>query len=110
MKKSDHQLLVEIHEHVMNELPSTTDLRRAKREIIKAVTTNRKSEVDKNGPSTPERRQQVESVKALLQKAYHENRQLSLHQACLDAWTNLKHGYPTPKALYIYCHANETLF
>lgn len=110
MKKNDHQLLVEIHEQVMKELPTRTDLGRTKREIIKVVTTNRKSEIDKSGPSTPERRDQINTVKAILLKAYQENRQLTLHQACLDAWTNLKNGYPTPKALYEYCHANETLF
>ena len=110
MKKSDHQLLVEIHEQVMTKLPTQTDLGRAKREIIKVVTTNRKSEVDKNGPSTPERRAQVEAVRQILLKAYKEGRQMSLHQACLEAWTPIKGGYPSPKALYEYCHDNETLF
>lgn len=110
MKKSDHQLLVEIHEHVVNKLPTKTDLNRSKRQIIKTVLTNRASEVDKYGPLTPERRAQVESVRKVLQAAYKENRTLSLHQACLDAWTPIKKGYPSPKALYEFCHANETLF
>ena len=110
MKKSDHELLVEIHERVIHDIPTKADLGSAKRQIIKTITTNRKSEVDKSGPSTPGRKHQVDRVREILLKAYKEGNQLSLHNACLMAWEPLKDGYPSPKALYEYCHANETMF
>jgi len=109
MTKLEHNLLVAIHERV-HELPTTADLNRAKRTIIKTVITNRKSEVDQNGPTTVVRQRQVQAVRTILMQAYGEGRSLSLHAACLQAWEPLTGGYPTPKALYEYCHEHENEF
>ena len=42
--------------------------------------------------------------------AYRHKRPLTLSQACLEAWADLKGGYPTPKALYNYCNDHKNLF
>jgi len=95
---------------VIKGLATKTDVYRAKREVIKVFLTNRNSEAEQDGPRNDIRCQQVEAVKSLMHKAYLEDRQLNLHKACLEAWTPLNGGYPTPKALYEYCHEHENEF
>lgn len=110
MKKSDHQLLVEIHEKVMKEMPTKADMVHQTRTIVKTIRTCTTSEEDQNGPLNQVRRDQVNAVRRILFDAYQHKRPLTLSQACLEAWTDLKGGYPTPKALYNYCNEHKNLF
>lgn len=106
LKHGEKTIKVEI----VNDIPTKSDLNRTKREIIKSTTTNRKSAIDKSGPSSSVRKKQINAVMALMIKSRSENHHLTLHKVCEKVWTPLKGGYPSCKALYEYCHSNKDQF
>lgn len=94
----------------LDDQPDKRDLGRVKRQILKAIEGADEHEENKNGPSTQVRAKQVKKVKELLLAAIEDGRSLSLNDACLEVWEPLTQGYPTPKSLYQYCHANKYEF
>lgn len=93
---------------ILGEIHKISD--RQLRTIVKTIRTCTTSEEDQNGPLNQVRRDQVNAVRRILFDAYQHKRPLTLSQACLEAWTDLKGGYPTPKALYNYCNEHKNLF
>lgn len=90
--------------------PSTKALAQAKTTILKELRGEAEDVESMNGPSTKTRFEQVELVKRVLENAIRDGRAMSLNEACLEAWEDLTGGYPSPKALYVYCHAHAKLF
>ena len=106
--RARNRLLAEIHEQVVMRLPE--DINKAKREIKRSVYTCTRSEAEIGGPRSAVRSEQVKEVKRILLKSCREDRTMTLNDACLEAWAPIKNGYPSAKALYVYCHAHESEF
>lgn len=94
----------------LDDLPSRKALSQAKKEIIKELHSDEDEVESMNGPSNKVRSEQVTAVKLTLEEAIRRGEAMTLSEACQEAWEDLTGGYPTPKALYVYCHAHEKLF
>ena len=84
-------------------------VRTAKREIIKDAHTARTSEADRRVP-TGERARQIGNVRKIVREARAAGKRMSILRACRKAWQNVKGGYPSPEALYDYCHSHRAEF
>ena len=84
-------------------------VRRAKREVIKDAHTARKSEADRRLPKG-ERGRQIAAVRTLVREARAAGKRMSILRACRKVWKESKGGYPSPEALYDYCHEHEKEF
>ncbi len=84
-------------------------VRKAKREIIKDAHTAHTSEVDRRVPKG-KRREQIAAVRKLVREAREKGSRMSILHACRKAWQDIKGGYPSPEALYDYCHTHEKEF
>ena len=84
-------------------------VRTAKREIIKDAHTARTSEVDRRVP-TGERARQIGNVRKIVREARAAGKRMSILRACRKAWQDVKGGYPSPEALYDYCHSHKDSF
>ena len=78
-------------------------VRRAKREVIKDAHTARKSEADRRLPKG-ERGRQIAAVRTLVREARAAGKRMSILRACRKVWQKVRGGYPSPEALYQYCH------
>ena len=84
-------------------------VRKAKREVIKDAHTARKSEADRRLPKG-ERGRQIAAVRNLVREARAAGKRMSILRACRKVWKESKGGYPSPEALYDYCHEHEKEF
>ena len=84
-------------------------VRKAKREIIKDAHTARTSEADRRVP-TGERARQIGNVRKIVREARAAGKRMSILRACRKAWQDVKGGYPSPEALYDYCHSHRKEF
>ena len=84
-------------------------VRTAKREIIKDAHTARTSEADRRVP-TGERARQIGNVRKIVREARAAGKRMSILRACRKAWQDVKGGYPSPEALYDYCHSHRAEF
>lgn len=84
-------------------------VRKAKRAIIKNHNTARESEADLRTPKG-ERARQIAAVKSYLRDIRAKGQKASIRQTCFKIWTNVKGGYPTPRALYSYCERHQAEF
>ena len=82
---------------------------KAKRSIIKDYHTPHKSEVDRRVPKGA-RGEQINAVRERIRQACENKETISVHKVCHLIWRNIKDGYPSPEALYDYCHAHENEF
>ena len=94
-------------QRAVEELKQT--VRTAKREIIKDAHTARTSEVDRRVP-TGERARQIGNVRKIVRETRAAGKRMSILRACRKAWQDVKDGYPSPEALYDYCHSHRTEF
>ena len=94
-------------QRAVEELKQT--VRTAKREIIKDAHTARTSEVDRRVP-TGERARQIGNVRKIVRETRAAGKRMSILRACRKAWQDVKGGYPSPEALYDYCHSHRTEF
>ena len=85
-------------------------MRTAKREIIKDAHTARTSEADQRRVPTGERGKQITAVRKLIRKARDGGKEMSILRACRAVWRDVNGGYPSPEALYDYCHSHKTEF
>ncbi len=106
---SPHQAAatVEDIQRAVEELKQT--VRTAKREIIKDAHAARTSEADRRLP-TGERGRQIAAVRKLVREARAAGKRMSILRACRKAWQAVNGGYPSPEALYDYCHSHKTEF
>ena len=98
---------VEDIQRAVEEMKQT--VRKAKREIIKDAHTARTSEADRRVP-TGERARQIGNVRKIVREARAAGKRMSILRACRKAWQDFKGGYPSPEALYDYCHSHRTEF
>ena len=84
-------------------------VRKAKREIIKDAHTARTSEADRRVPKG-ERGRQIGNVRKIMREAKAAGKRMSILRACRAVWQDVKGGYPSPEALYAYCHSHKTEF
>ena len=84
-------------------------VRKAKREIIKDAHTARKSEADRRVPNG-KRGAQITAVRKLMREARAAGKRMSILNACRAVWRDVNGGYPSPEALYDYCHSHKTEF
>ena len=98
---------VEDIQRAVEEMKQT--VRTAKREIIKDAHTARTSEVDRRVP-TGERARQIGNVRKIVREARAAGKRMSILRACRKAWQDVKGGYPSPEALYDYCHSHRKEF
>ena len=102
----------EFDEHLRNiytkPVPTAT-VRKAKREIIKDAHTARTSEADRRVPKG-ERGRQIGNVRKIMREAKAAGKRMSILRACRAVWQDVKGGYPSPEALYAYCHSHRTSF
>ena len=96
-------LLVEIHEAVKN-LATKTDLGRAKREIVKVVSSRNIDGLDIVGPRSLECKEQVMAVVKWLANPKHIQ---SLHNACVLTFVETPNGYEDAERLYRWCVRNR---
>ena len=82
---------------------------KAKREIIKDAHTTRTSEADRRVPKG-ERARQIGNVRKIVREARAAGKRMSILRACRKAWQDVKGGYPSPEALYDYCHSHRAEF
>ena len=94
----------------LEDQPDKNDLLRTKRQILKKLDGDVIQEEKRTGPLNDVRSDQVATVRRILEHAVQGHVRKTLNEACLEAWKPLTGGYPTPKALYVYCHANRILF
>ena len=85
-------------------------VRNAKREVIKDAHTARTSEADQRRVPTGERGKQITAVRKLIRKARDGGKEMSILRACRAVWRDVNGGYPSPEALYDYCHSHKTEF
>ncbi len=78
-------------------------VRKAKRAVIKDAHTARKSEADRRLPKG-ERGRQIAAVRTLVREARATGKRMSILRACRKVWQKVRGGYPSPEALYQYCH------
>ncbi len=106
---SPHQAAVTVEDiqRAVEEMKQT--VRTAKREIIKDAHTARTSEADRRVP-TGERARQIGNVRKIVREARAAGKRMSILRACRKAWQDVKGGYPSPEALYDYCHSHRTEF
>ena len=98
---------VEDIQRAVEEMKQT--VRTAKREIIKDAHTARTSEADRRVP-TGERARQIGNVRKIVREARAAGKRMSILRACRKAWQDVKGGYPSPEALYDYCHSHRAEF
>ena len=98
---------VEDIQRAVEEMKQT--VRKAKREIIKDAHTARTSEADRRVP-TGERARQIGNVRKIVREARAAGKRMSILRACRKAWQAVNGGYPSPEALYDYCHSHKTEF
>ncbi len=98
---------VEDIQRAVEEMKQT--VRKAKREIIKDAHTARTSEADRRVP-TGERARQIGNVRKIVREARAAGKRMSILRACRKAWQDVKGGYPSPEALYDYCHSHRKEF
>ena len=98
---------VEDIQRAVEEMKQT--VRKAKREIIKDAHTARTSEADRRVP-TGERARQIGNVRKIVREARAAGKRMSILRACREAWQDVKGGYPSPEALYDYCHSHRAEF
>ena len=98
---------VEDIQRAVEEMKQT--VRTAKREIIKDAHTARTSEADRRVP-TGERARQIGNVRKIVREARAAGKRMSILRACREAWQDVKGGYPSPEALYDYCHSHRAEF
>ena len=84
-------------------------VRKVKREIITDTHTARTSEVDRRVPKG-KRGEQIAAVRKLVREARAAGKRMSILRACRKAWQAVNGGYPSPEALYDYCHSHKTEF
>ena len=84
-------------------------VRKAVREVIKDAHSARMSEADRRIPNGA-RGRQIASVRKLVREARAAGKQVSILRACRKVWQNIKGGYPSPEALYAYCHSHRAEF
>ena len=85
-------------------------VRKAKREIIEDAHTARASEADNRRVPTGERSDQIAAVRKLVREARASGKKMSILRACRAVWRDVNGGYPSPEALYDYCHSHKTEF
>ena len=85
-------------------------VRKAKREIIEDAHTARASEADNRRVPTGERSNQIAAVRKLVREARASGKKMSILRACRAVWRDVNGGYPSPEALYDYCHSHHTEF
>ena len=85
-------------------------VRNAKREVIKDAHTARTSEADRRRVPTGERSNQIAAVRKLVREARASGKKMSILRACRAVWRDVNGGYPSPEALYDYCHSHKTEF
>ena len=85
-------------------------VRKAKREIIEDAHTARASEADNRRVPTGERSNQIAAVRKLVREARASGKKMSILRACRAVWRDVNGGYPSPEALYDYCHSHKTEF
>ena len=85
-------------------------VRKAKREIIEDAHTARASEADNRRVPTGERSDQIAAVRKLVREARASGKKMSILRACRAVWRDVNGGYPSPEALYDYCHSHHTEF
>ena len=85
-------------------------VRKAKREIIEDAHTARASEADNRRVPTGERSDQIAAVRKLVHEARANGKKMSILRACRAVWRDVNGGYPSPEALYDYCHSHKTEF
>ena len=85
-------------------------VRNAKREIIKDAHTARTSEADQRRVPTGERGRQIAAVRKLVREARASGKKMSILRACRAVWRDVNGGYPSPEALYDYCHSHKNSF
>jgi len=85
-------------------------VRKAKREIIEDAHTARASEADNRRVPTGERSNQIAAVRKLVREARASGKEMSILRACRAVWRDVNGGYPSPEALYDYCHSHKTEF
>ena len=85
-------------------------VRKAKREIIEDAHTARASESDRRRAPTGERSNQIAAVHKIVREARASGKKMSILRACRAVWRDVNGGYPSPEALYDYCHSHHTEF
>ena len=85
-------------------------VRKAKREIIEDAHTARASEADNRRVPTGERSNQIAAVRKLVRESRASGKEMSILRACRAVWRDVNGGYPSPEALYDYCHSHKTEF
>ena len=50
------------------------------------------------------------TVRKLVREARAAGKRMSILRACRKAWQAVNGGYPSPEALYDYCHSHKTEF
>ena len=85
-------------------------VRNAKREVIKDAHTARTSEADQRRVPTGERGKQITAVRKLIRKARASGKKMPILRACRAVWRDVNGGYPSPEALYDYCHSHRAEF
>ena len=85
-------------------------VRKAKREIIEDAHTARASEADNRRVPTGERSDQIAAVRKLVREARASGKKMSILRACRAVWRDVNGGYPSPEALYDYCHSHRAEF
>ncbi len=85
-------------------------VRKAKREIIEDAHTARASESDRRRVPTGERSNQIAAMRKLVREARASGKKMSILRACRAVWRDVNGGYPSPEALYDYCHSHKTEF
>ena len=85
-------------------------VRKAKREIIEDAHTARASEADNRRVPTGERSDQIAAVRKLVREARANGKKMSILRACRAVWRDVNGGYPSPEALYDYCHSHKNSF
>ena len=69
----------------------------------------RTSEADRRVPKG-ERGRQIAAVRKLVREARASGKKMSILRACRAVWRDVNGGYPSPEALYDYCHSHKTEF
>ena len=59
---------------------------------------------------TGERGRQIAAVRKLVREARANGKKMSVLRACRAVWRAVNGGYPSPEALYDYCHSHKTEF
>ena len=81
----------------------------AKMKSVKACSNIVKASIP-NRRRPRKRARQIGNVRKIVREARAAGKRMSILRTCRKAWQDVNGGYPSPEALYDYCHSHKDSF